>query len=76
MRPVGVYVTVIGAGFRGSWRGLGAGFIVDVSVFLLIVRAMAALCSLPTREVLRSRTKSDAEGGSGRAYGLARGRSV
>ncbi|MFE5143713.1 hypothetical protein ACFRDV_39810 [Streptomyces fagopyri] len=58
-----VMVTGAGAGFLlDAWRGSGAGLVVGVGLFLMIVKTTVALCSLQTRETLRSLTQGDPEG--------------
>ncbi|MET8291930.1 hypothetical protein ABZV80_43405 [Streptomyces sp. NPDC005132] len=62
---LGVCVAALGAGagfLLDAWWGVGAGLIVGVCVFLLIVGTAFSLCSLHMRETLGSLTKGDAEG--------------
>ncbi|MER6440226.1 hypothetical protein ABT275_28195 [Streptomyces sp. NPDC001185] len=57
-----VMVTGAGAGFPvDAWWGLGAGLVLEVGVFL-VVKTTVLLCSLQTRETLRSFTRGDPEG--------------
>lgn len=61
----GLCVTVIGAGagfLVDAWWGLGAGLVLGVGLFLVIVKTTVLLCTLQTRETLRSLTQGDAEG--------------
>ncbi|MFD1312674.1 hypothetical protein, partial [Streptomyces kaempferi] len=63
---LGVCVAALGAGagfLLDAWWGVGAGLIVGVGVFLLIMRTAFLLCSLQMRETLCSLTKGDAQRG-------------
>ncbi|MEU3243960.1 MULTISPECIES: hypothetical protein [unclassified Streptomyces] len=56
---------VLGAGVGflvDAWWGLGAGPVLGVGLFLVIVKTMVLLCSLRTRETLRSLTQGDPQG--------------
>ncbi|MFF3001048.1 hypothetical protein ACFVTC_41995 [Streptomyces sp. NPDC057950] len=58
-------MTGIGAGtgfLVYAWWGLGVGLVLGVGLFLVIVKTTVLLCSLHTRETLRSLTQGDAEG--------------
>ncbi|MEU8952097.1 hypothetical protein [Streptomyces sp. NPDC048489] len=61
----GMCVMAMGAsaGFLlDTWRGLGAGLVLGVGVFLFGMKATVMLCSLQTRQTLRTLTKGDPRG--------------